>query len=354
MMGDALFAKREIDHRNVGLVATQRIPSGAVVFTEAPFVPSYVEIMMTFWARECPTGDHALDSECRAIKDEIAAASARKDVGSGAGGGEQQPHPVQVARLMDRLSEIFIIETFRGLTTRKQELWMSLHDQHQGQVPTDRASPVGIVGHTDERGRSWCGRIGVANRLSDDGRCFEVEVKGGEGGDAETLLVPRDCLKTPAGILRSNSFEDGGLFEVRCRLNHSCSPNTLALPLCEADIIPGLVAKDEQEIAIVAVRDIREGEELTNSYYNFSPGESTAARRKILMDKYGFHCQCQLCCDGEALPAPELVVGSPSPPSGAPEGIPTANSPVPREGRSLGSNDRPSWRQKELEDVRQK
>lgn len=40
-----------------------------------------------------------------------------------------------------------------------------------------------------------------------------------------TVLLPASVLKTPAGIFRTNFFA-GGLFELRCRMNHVCRPNT--------------------------------------------------------------------------------------------------------------------------------
>lgn len=294
---ESMCVPREISRHNVGLFATRNIRKGDLIFTESPFLDGYLDIMMSYMQRQNPTGgrDPKVDEECRAIQHEIQLAVASKSA------GEAQVHSQEsLSRLMDRLSVVFISERFRECSLSQQELWMSLHDQHQV-IPTAYASPVGIFDLVGEQGR-WNGKIGVAKSSRQGGRYFEVEVEN-EVGQVETLLVSRENLKTPAGILRSNSFEDGGLFQLRCRINHSCRPNTHALLAADAALeIPGVVARDPREIVVVAARDIREGEELTNSYFNFSPGQSAAARRDILSSNFGFECWCQLCTANEALP----------------------------------------------------
>ena len=297
--GDAdepVYAMREIDRRNVGLFAARDISKGDLIFTEAPFLNGYVDIMMSYMLRESPTGgrDPAIDDECRVIKQEIQLAVSSQNADE-----EQGQSRDARTRLMDRLSEIFISERFRECSSTQKQQWMSLHDQHQ-LIPADYASPVGLFDLAGEQSR-WNGTIGIAksSRQTESGRCFEVEVDDG-AGQQETLILGRENLKTPAGILRSNSFEDGGLFQVRCRINHSCRPNPLALLTADA-CIPGLVARHPEEIVVIATRDIREGEELTNSYFNFSPGDSTAFRREVLSKNYGFECQCHVCLANETL-----------------------------------------------------
>ena len=291
---EPLYAMREIGRHNVGLFAARDISKGDLIFTEAPFLNGYVDIMMSYMLRESPTGgrDKAIDDECRVIKQEIQLAVSSQNADE-----EQGQSRDTRTRLMDRLSEIFISERFRECSCAQKQRWMSLHDQHQ-LIPADCASPVGLFDLAGEQSR-WNGTIGIAKSSRQSVRCFEVEVDDG-AGHHETLMVGRENLKTPAGILRSNSFEDGGLFQVRCRINHSCRPNTLALLTADA-CIPGLVARHPEEIAVIATCDIREGEELTNSYFNFSPGDSTAKRREILSKNYGFECRCQVCLANETL-----------------------------------------------------
>jgi SET domain-containing protein len=71
--------------------------------------------------------------------------------------------------------------------------------------------------------------------------------------------------------------------------NHSCDPNV------EARVIA-----TTRHIDWVAVRDIAEGEELTNRYATIKNPEK---RKAYLKEEYGFECKCPLCLANAELPS---------------------------------------------------
>jgi SET and MYND domain-containing protein len=87
--------------------------------------------------------------------------------------------------------------------------------------------------------------------------------------------------KTPGGIWRSNAYSEPieGLYETRCRMNHSCDPNTVAHGLNDA--------------IIRATRTIMPGEEITCSY--LEEDLPLQERQTELRWKYGFDCRCSKC-----------------------------------------------------------
>jgi hypothetical protein len=73
-----------------------------------------------------------------------------------------------------------------------------------------------------------------------------------------------------------------GLWPEYALLNHSCSPNTVA-------VVVG------RYLLLQAVTPVLKGEELTGSYLGKLACSPVAVRRAFLSGVYGFHCQCQRC-----------------------------------------------------------
>jgi hypothetical protein len=94
--------------------------------------------------------------------------------------------------------------------------------------------------------------------------------------------------QTPfTAIVGTNSFktssnEVAAVFNELSRINHACNPNMMTL-------------WDEEKgtMAVMALKDIGKGEELTISYLGGLPRYE--ARQKALKANYNFECQCWLC-----------------------------------------------------------
>ena len=65
--------------------------------------------------------------------------------------------------------------------------------------------------------------------------------------------------------------------------NHDCSPNAAA------------VVGPSGEVAVTALKDIKEGEEITISYVDVK--DDIDKRKKTLLQHYGFECKCNRCQD---------------------------------------------------------
>ncbi|GMH59095.1 hypothetical protein TrRE_jg3892 [Triparma retinervis] len=117
---------------------------------------------------------------------------------------------------------------------------------------------------------------------------------------APNSFDPSDPSKpTTHGIFQSNSVRlsgrdrlDGAVFPTFCRCNHSCRPN-----------VRHQWRPDLQVLVLIAVSDIRAGEELYVTYNGGEWGDSsdcsTEVRREYLMEHFGFHCMCPLCKEGD-------------------------------------------------------
>lgn len=91
------------------------------------------------------------------------------------------------------------------------------------------------------------------------------------------------------GILSSNGLYDTvgqGVYPHAAILNHSCHPNCL-LRFCE----------NVNVMEIVALRDIKSGEELTHSYVDLV--HDTSTRQQHLQQLHGFVCDCVRCSYGQ-------------------------------------------------------
>jgi hypothetical protein len=95
-----------------------------------------------------------------------------------------------------------------------------------------------------------------------------------------------DMLPELSGIMQTNGFtlDDGrvALFSRACMLNHSCRPTIEA----EFNL-------NTSEMNIVAVRDLKPGEELLNDYLHTLDTYET--RQLELKFVYGFTCDCVVC-----------------------------------------------------------
>ena len=101
-----------------------------------------------------------------------------------------------------------------------------------------------------------------------------------------------ETIKTPRGVYDTNSYrgndcdDRGGLFLTISRINHSCRPN-----------VNNFWRENLQRTVILAMRDIEAGEELFTTY---GPGScmDTKSRREYLYDRFAFHCNCEMCVEG--------------------------------------------------------
>ncbi|KAJ7668725.1 hypothetical protein DFH06DRAFT_1084908 [Mycena polygramma] len=96
-----------------------------------------------------------------------------------------------------------------------------------------------------------------------------------------------ECLQTGKFSLEQQEKERRGVYNAVCkeisRLNHSCSPNTIA----HFDI-------STFSFQLLATRNIAEGEELTLAYTGVI--NLTTTRQKAL-EPYGFQCTCAACLE---------------------------------------------------------
>lgn len=79
--------------------------------------------------------------------------------------------------------------------------------------------------------------------------------------------------------------EGSALFAVQSACNHSCEPNSISsFPF------------SNHIVALVASKDLEEGEEIFISYLDeCAQSRSRHSRRKILQENYLFHCNCRRC-----------------------------------------------------------
>mmetsp|Transcript_23989 Transcript_23989/g.33634 ORF Transcript_23989/g.33634 Transcript_23989/m.33634 type:complete len:182 (+) Transcript_23989:138-683(+) len=77
------------------------------------------------------------------------------------------------------------------------------------------------------------------------------------------------------------------IFKLHSCLNHSCLPN--------AEVVGGLVDRNDATIKVVALKPIRKGEEVLISYIENPELKSRDERRKELKGCYLFDCNCQAC-----------------------------------------------------------
>lgn len=77
------------------------------------------------------------------------------------------------------------------------------------------------------------------------------------------------------------------IFDVLCRLNHSCKPNLIHY------------VDDDSMTSCIAARPIKSGEQLFINYLVGSEFGSAEERRAEIKDSWHFTCECELCCDND-------------------------------------------------------
>jgi len=77
------------------------------------------------------------------------------------------------------------------------------------------------------------------------------------------------------------------LFLLQSCLNHSCKPN--------AEVVGGLIDSSKALIKLVALKNIKQGEEITISYIDHPNKKSQDERQKELTSCYLFCCECSKC-----------------------------------------------------------
>ena len=77
-------------------------------------------------------------------------------------------------------------------------------------------------------------------------------------------------------------FDGFGLAPTVALINHSCD--------CTLDVVPAVYNAD---VVVTAYRDIAAGEELSMTYIDDT--KPRAARQRLLLSCYGFHCRCRRC-----------------------------------------------------------
>jgi hypothetical protein len=110
-------------------------------------------------------------------------------------------------------------------------------------------------------------------------------VSGGDEGNDYQEGIARMQLVAHMADEYFPPLDGTALFTVGCSINHSCSPNVSPVWCPDAD----------QPIVLnfVALKDIKQGEELNFSYIDATL-ESVEERRLMLKD-YGFVCECSRC-----------------------------------------------------------
>ena len=102
------------------------------------------------------------------------------------------------------------------------------------------------------------------------------------GVDAGVVRRLLSCIGTNAATIASEDGTPAGC-AVSAHMgftNHDCAPN------CAAAIRGG-------RVALTALRDLADGDELTISYVE--PRLPYYERRRVLRDSYGFDCDCDRC-----------------------------------------------------------
>ena len=285
------FEKRQIDGpNNVGLFASEDILKDAVIFRESPFYSFGMEKIMDYMVKENPTGDTVLDKEIRGLQRRLSFAN-WKHQRRGQSFGKEYPPESRV--LLDRLQEIISEKGFESESKAVQEKWMTLHDAHQN---IRKDTPVGIFGLSSEKGQAMNGTIAHCLGFDKTKKRYIVKYSKVSSNFPEKLLLRRENLKTVSGVVRSNIYQEG-LFEKRCRINHSCKGNTKTCTISEYNKLLGksLVANHPNECITIAKEDIIAGKELTCSYLCKGAGQALEVRREELNEKYKFVCRCETC-----------------------------------------------------------
>ena len=92
-----------------------------------------------------------------------------------------------------------------------------------------------------------------------------------------------------------NSYEGGRLYEIQCRINHSCNPNAI-------------IQADGDKQVVRAAAEIKSGTEIKTSYLGLLLYTDCQTRRALLLSTKHFQCTCDRCTGFEdpaaAIPCP--------------------------------------------------
>ncbi|OLP96981.1 Phospholipase B-like protein B [Symbiodinium microadriaticum] len=137
-----------------------------------------------------------------------------------------------------------------------------------------------------------------------------LTVFNGDGSEDSRSSADQGLLKSLFSFMRTfvtNSFWHHragarGLYLQLARVNHSCRPNAIVgEPKAEFDAkrLPnGIKPADPLKKALIAIRDIQQGEEITISYLGDDELlQPSHIRREMLESSYGFNCTCHRCID---------------------------------------------------------
>lgn len=122
--------------------------------------------------------------------------------------------------------------------------------------------------------------MGLDKEESDDeAEAKTDEIEEGTGDDLDALFVPLDGT---------------AMYYTTCKMNHSCSPNVIARYRFSSSATVGGQWGSSHPLAVecVALRDIKEGEELAISYIQ---SDEPLDKRTEALANYGFACSCLKC-----------------------------------------------------------
>jgi len=103
------------------------------------------------------------------------------------------------------------------------------------------------------------------------------------GPDSGISSLSDDKLLEVHQTIRTNMQGSGGLYIGCAMFNHSCSPNAVAANKGQSDA----------NYSVMSLVDIKEGEEVTIPYIDFS--RPVIDRQSALQAMYGFRCGCAKC-----------------------------------------------------------
>ena len=109
----------------------------------------------------------------------------------------------------------------------------------------------------------------------------------------------KDKLMKLMLIYACNAFEQGRIYEKTSRINHSCQPNAVVIPLGEGQ-------------RIQATTDISPGEEIFISYLDLLLYADRSTRQQELLLTKFFHCKCTRCNSQQKQPDPSTAIPCPS------------------------------------------
>jgi hypothetical protein len=206
--------------------------------------------------------------------------------------------------VFDKLTEMWTDAKAAKLDAAKREEFWALHDCNTDAVHSE-GTKVRIHGLRSESGRALNDRDAVVIKRAppaSDNR-WKVMLPSGkngefvEGDSKKYFAVKGENLKTASGIQRTNSFKEGNenllvTYSLISRFNHACVPNCRKMFVNSLDY---LQVASYRARRVVAVEDIKKGDELFLCYSSIRSDITTHERRTALLDKYKFWCNCSEC-----------------------------------------------------------